>query len=129
MPTPLTLSSRPEETPTDDLLDSACGYYANYNSFFRVQRQSNTLDISSYDLSINGWKDIKTGLKLRDDDRFSSDADPSVSFSFITADGRRYIVKRSLGGYRHYQGDEIIAQHVTAVGTLPAAWSARSGKT
>jgi len=129
MPTPLALSPLPEKTPMDGLLNAACGYYANLNGFYRVQRQANTLNISRYDVSINGWKDFITGLKLRDDDRFSSDANPSVSFSFITADGRRYIVMRSLGGYGHYQDDEMFAQQVAASGPMPASWNGRLGKT
>lgn len=129
MPAPLALSPLPEKTPTDGILNAACGYYANLNGFYRVQRQASTLNISRYDLSINGWKDFITGLKLRDDNRFSSDANPSVSFSFITADGRHYIVMRSLGGYGHYQDDEMFAQQVAASGPMPVSWNGRLGKT
>jgi len=128
MPAPLNPPTRPEKAPTDAFLDAVAGTYANKNTPLRVQRQSNTLNIARYDLSINGWADWKTGLKLRDDDRFSSDDDPSTSFAFITADGRRYLVMRSLGGYGHYQDDEMYAQQVTAAGALPAAWSARTSK-
>jgi CubicO group peptidase (beta-lactamase class C family) len=129
MPTPLTFSPLPEKTPTDELLDAVCGYYANFNSFYRVQRQANTLTISLFDVSINGWKDIISGLKLREDDRFSRDADPSSSFSFITADGRRYMVKRSVLGYGHYQDDTMFAQQVAPAGPMPASWNGRLGKT
>ena len=135
MPTPLQLSTRPEKTPTDELLNSVSGYYASYNSFMRVQRQSDSLNIAKYDTSINGWKDFTTGrtdlmteFKLRDDDRFSSDANPSASFSFKTADGRQYLIIRYPQGYRHYQDDLIYGQQVTAAGVLPAAWNSRLGK-
>jgi len=129
MPTPLALSPRPEKTATDELLNAACGYYANFNSFFRVQRQADALTFSRYDVSVNGWKDLMSGLKLRDDDRFSSDAAPATSFSFITADGRRYIAMRSVKGYGHYQDDEMFAQQVASAGTMPASWNGRLGKT
>ena len=135
MPAPLTFSPRPEKTPTDELLNSVSGYYASYNSFMRVQRQSDSLNIAKYDTSINGWKDFITGrtdlmteLKLRDDDRFSSDAHPSVSFSFKTADGRQYLILRYPQGYGHYQDNLIYGQQVAAAGVLPAAWNSRLGK-
>ena len=128
MPAPLTLTPRPEKTPTDALLDSVSGYYACNDTFLRVQRQSSSLNIAYYDTSTNGWKDMMPGLKLRDDDRFSSDADPSQSASFKTADGRQYLVIRSLGGYRHYQDDLIYGQQVAAAAALPVAWSSRVGK-
>lgn len=38
MPSPLTLLARPEKTPTDEVLNSVSGYYANNNTFMRVQR-------------------------------------------------------------------------------------------
>jgi len=128
MPVPLTLAPRPEKTPTDDLLNSISGYYACNDTFMRVQRQAGLLNIAYYDTSTNGWKDMMTGLKLRDDDRFSTDADPSQSSSFKTADGRQYMVFRSLGGYRHYQDDLIYGQQVAAAAALPVAWSSRVGK-
>jgi hypothetical protein len=132
MPAPLNLSPRPEKTPTDELLNSVSGYYACNDTFMRVQRQASTLNlnIAYYDTSTStkGWKDMMSELKLRDDDRFSGDADPSQSASFKTADGRQYLVIRSLGGYRHYQDDLIYGQQVAAAGALPAAWSSRVDK-
>jgi CubicO group peptidase (beta-lactamase class C family) len=127
MPSPLTLTPRPEKAPTDDLLNSVSGYYASSDTFMRVQRQSNSLNIAYYDAG-NGWTNMITGLKLRDDDRFASDADPSQSVSFKTADGRQYLGIRSIGGYGHYQDELIYGQQVAAAGVLPAAWSSRLDK-
>ena len=128
MPAPLTPSFRPEKTPTDGLLNSVSGYYANNTTLMRVQRQSNVLDIDYYDPDANAWENWVAGLKLRNDDRFSADADPSQSFSFKTADGRQYLVTRSVKGYGHYQDDLIEGQKVSAAGPLPAAWNSRLGK-
>jgi len=128
MPAPLTFSPRPEKTPTDELLNSAIGYYSNYTTFMRVQRQSNPLNFAKYDASKNDWTPWMTGLKLRDDDRFSSDADPSASFSFKTADGRQYLILRYPTGYGHYQDNLIYGQQVAATGVLPAAWNGRLGQ-
>ncbi|MCX5838701.1 MAG: serine hydrolase [Deltaproteobacteria bacterium] len=128
MPAPLIFTPLPEKTPTDALLNSVSGYYACNDTFMRVQRQASSLNIAYYDTSTNGWKDLMTGLKLRDDNRFSSDVDPSQSFSFKAADGRQYLVIRSVGGYGHYQDDLIYGQQVAAAGALPAVWSSRVGK-
>jgi len=127
MPVPLNMLPRPEKTPTDELLNSVIGYYANSNTFMRVQRQSNDLNIAKYDISINDWKDLHTGLKFRDDDRFSSNDNPSESFSFITSDGRQYLILRNLQGYGHYQDNLIYAQRVAASGAMPTAWANRLG--
>jgi len=128
MPVPLTPASRPEKTATDELLDAVSGYYACNDALMRVQRQSGSLNLAYYDTTVNGWKDMIDGLKLREDDRFSSDADPSQSSSFITAEGRQYLVLRSVNGYGHYQDDLIYGQKVSAAGSLPAVWSSRLNK-
>jgi len=128
MPGPLNMSSRPEKTPTDELLNSVIGYYANANTFIRIQRQSNDLNIAEYDISKNDWNDLYTGLKLRDDDRFSSNDNPSKSFSFLTSEGRQYVVLRSLQGYGHYQDNLIYAQRIAASGAIPTAWINRLGR-
>ncbi len=128
MPVPLTFSSRPEKAASDEVLNSVSGYYASNDTFLRVQKQSGSLNIAYYDTSISGWKDFMAGLKLRDDDRFASDTDPSQPFSFKTAEGRQYLVMRSVGGYGHYQDDLIFMQKVAAAGALPAAWNGRLGR-
>jgi len=128
MPAPLNLSPLPEKVPTDELLNSIAGYYANNSTLIRVQRQSNALDLARYDAGTKSWINLMTGLKLRDEDRFACDADPSQAFSFIKADGRQYLVNRFVDGLGHYQDDLIVAQQVAAAGDLPAAWSGRTGK-
>jgi CubicO group peptidase (beta-lactamase class C family) len=128
MPVPLTPSLHPEKTPTDEFLNSVSGYYAGNDTFMRVQKQSGSLNVAYYDTSINDWKNVMTGLKLRDDNRFTSDTDTSQSVSFTTGDGRRYLVIRSFGGYGHYQDDLIWGQQVAAAGALPARWNDRLDK-
>jgi hypothetical protein len=113
---------------TEELLNSVSGYYACNDTFMRVQKQSGTLNVAYYNTNSNDWEDMIDGLRLRDDDRFASDSDPSQSVSFKAADGRQYLVIRSVGGYGHYQDDLIYAQQVAAAGPLPAAWSGRLGK-
>lgn len=129
MPAPLILSPRPVRAPSAALLDSIGGYYANYNSLMRVQKQSdNSLNIDTFSAG-SGWTSWKTGLRLRDDNRFSSDESPSLSYSFTLADNRRYLIIRYVTGYGHYRDDIVYGQKIAAAGPLPAPWSGRVGRT
>lgn len=127
MPKPLNLSPRPLKSASAGQLDSASGYYASNDSVMRVQKQSdNSLNIDRYDTAV-GLQPWLTGLKLRDNDRFSSDKIPRLSFSIKTADARQYLVISYVTGYGHYQ-DEIIQGEKIAAPGIPAAWGSRSGK-
>lgn len=136
MPMPLSLSPRPLKTPASGQLDSVSGYYATNSKLIRVQKgPDNALNITTYDAGANKWKDFITGdthsitaFILRDDDRFYGDADVSKAVSFTRAEGRRYLILRSVKGYGHYQDDLIYAQQVSASGSMPASWSGRLGK-
>ncbi|MEE9913523.1 MAG: beta-lactamase family protein [Deltaproteobacteria bacterium] len=130
MPQPLELSPLPLKTPDPGQLDAVCGDYANNDTLLRVQKESaDALAIARYDAAAAGWKSQKTGLKLRSDDRYANDADPSQSFSFKIADARQYLIYRSAQGYRHYQDDLIYAERVAAATPMPAPWSNRLGRT
>ncbi len=132
MPVRLTATVLPEKTAGDAILDGAEGYYANNSTFMRVKRNGTTLDIEKYDPPSPGvpgtWIAQVTGLKYRNDDRFSTDGNPSESYSFITAEGRQYVVQRSMTGYHYCYDDNVTFQKVSAVGALGAAWSGRDGK-
>jgi CubicO group peptidase (beta-lactamase class C family) len=128
MPVPLNLSPRPLRAPTPGLLDSVSGYYANHTALLRVQKQSdNSLNIDTFSAE-NGWTSWKTGLRLRDDNRFSSTESPSLSYSFMLADTRRYLVIRYVTGYGHYQDDIVYGQQIAAAGLMPDSWNNRVGR-
>ncbi|HOI17603.1 MAG TPA: serine hydrolase domain-containing protein [Geobacteraceae bacterium] len=128
MPAPLSLSPRPVRAPSQALLDSVSGYYANYNTLMRVQKQpDNSMNIDTFSAD-NGWTPWKTGLRLRDDNRFYSDESPSLSYSFTAADNRRYLIIRYVTGYGHYQDEIVYGQQISAAGPLPATWNNRLGK-
>lgn len=128
MPAKLSLSPRPPKTPTPEQLEAIIGYYANNDTFMRAQKQpDNSVNLDRYEAAGGTWQNWKTGLKLRDDDHFSSDADPSLSFSFITAEGRQYLTIRYTTGYGHYQDYIIQGEKITSSG-IPTAWNLRLGK-
>jgi CubicO group peptidase (beta-lactamase class C family) len=102
------------------------GYYANSDTLMRVHRgPGNTLNISRYDAETNKWNAWQTGLKMRTGDRFSRTEEPLQSFTFVTGDGRQYLVSRSPAGYGHYQDNQVVAQKVSAPKPLPTAWKKR----
>lgn len=128
MPTPLNFTPQPLKKASAGQMDSASGYYASNEAIMRVQKQpDDSLSITRYDTSTSTWKSWFTGLRLRDDDKFSSDENPQLSFSFKTADAGQYLVVSYVTGYGHYQ-DEIIQGQKLAAPGIPAAWSIRSGK-
>lgn len=128
MPSPLNLSPRPLQAPSSGLLDSASGYYGNNNTLMRVQKQpDNSLNIDAFSAE-KGWTTFKTGLRLRDDKRFSSDESPSLSYSFKTADDRHYLIIRYVTGYGHYQDEIVYGQQLAAAEPLPDSWNNRLGK-
>lgn len=128
LPSQLEFSPRPPQSPTLDQLNAIIGFYANNDAFMRVEKQlDNSLNLDIYDAAAGSWQNWKTGLSLRDDDLFSSDDNPSLSFSFVTADSRHYLAIRYPGGYGHYQDTIIYAQKISAEG-IPDAWTLRLGK-
>jgi len=128
MPSRLNPSPRPLQAPSSGRLDSVSGYYANKDTLMRVQKQSdNSLNIDTFS-AVKGWTPLKTGLRLRDDNRFSSDESPSLSYSFKTADDRHYLIIRYVTGYGHYQDEIVYGQQIAAAGPLPASWNNRLGK-
>ena len=129
MPARLNLKPRPQKKPEDKFLDSVIGYYANNNTLLKTQSlPDGSLNILQYSCNKNKWEDWLTNLKMRDDDRFYSNGSPSRSISFKTADGRQYLIVRSVKGYGHYQDNNVFAQKVRPSGKLPGPWSRRLGK-
>lgn len=128
MPEPLIILTRPEKMPAEGYLDSVCGYYTSNSSLMEVRKASaNSLSIYKYETG-SSWQSWFADLKMRDNDRFSNDANPGTEISFVTADGRQYLITRYVTGYGHYQDSLVYAQKVYAAGLLPEVWTARLGK-
>jgi len=128
MPAPLNPQILPERTPSPGLVASVKGYYGLNSGLLHIDESNNSLNISVWNTSEGKWADWKTGLRLRKDGRFASDADPGTAFSFKTAQRRRYLVMRSVGGYGHYQDDSVFAEQIAAPEDLPSPWKNRLAK-
>ena len=128
MPAKLNPPVLPVRTPLPGMLASIGGNYALYNDLIRVEAQPDkSLNISMWNTTTDLW-DTTTGIKLRSDGWFATNEKPGAGFSFIVADGRRYLITRGVQGYGHYQDDSVYAQKIASTKALPTAWANRLSK-
>jgi hypothetical protein len=126
VPSPLKAKALPEKTVSPAELRSFTGCYGRSDSLLRVGRgRGQSLNIYRYDPEKKRWGAWQKGLTMRSDGYFASKVDPLQAFAFRTADGRQYLVSRSVAGYGHYQDNEVIGQKVTVTAALPASWKKR----
>lgn len=127
VPVPLPATPLPEKSPADSQLAAIGGYYASHNSVMRIKAQPDrTLAMSS--LGDGSWHDTAIGLKMRNDDTFSSDAEPLKSYRIVETRGLRYLVQRAPNGFGHYLLDNPQAQRIEPKAATSNAWNARIGK-
>lgn len=128
VPEPLADVPQPEKAPSASELSAIVGNYANKSGPVLVEASSDsTLTISS-GYSGGVWTSKATALKLRVDGTFSSDARPNVSYRALTADGRRYLVKKAPKWMGHYLEEDPYAQYIESGATLSDVWKSRAGK-
>lgn len=126
VPSPLKGKALPEKTASPAELRSFAGCYGRSDSLLRVSGgRGQSLSIYRYDPEKKRWGAWQKGLTMRSDGYFASKADPLQAFAFRTADGRQYLINRSVAGYGHYQDNEVIGQKVTLTAALPASWKKR----
>lgn len=127
VPAPLPGTPLPESPATDADLAAMTGIFGRYDATQRMEAQPDrTLTLSSY--TGGGWQPIATGLKLRNDGTWSSDAAPGSAFRALEAAGRRYLVRRVIAGHGHYRLDLPHAQRMLPGQPISAAWQARLGR-
>jgi len=126
VPSPLRGKALPEKTVSHAELRSFAGYYGRSDSVLRVSTgRGQSLNIYRYDLEKKRWSAWQTGLTMRSDGYLASTVNPLQAFAFRTADGRQYLINRSVAGYGHYQDNEVIGQKISASAALPASWKKR----
>ncbi|HEY3276205.1 MAG TPA: serine hydrolase domain-containing protein [Syntrophorhabdaceae bacterium] len=129
MPVPLNLQPLPVRTPSAGLLSALRGYYIEGSTLLRIEPQpGRSLTMYRWDTGTGDWTIVKSGLKFRSDGTFTSDAEPGTAFSFKAAQGRRYLIARTVGGYGHYRDYSVSAEKTEAAGDLPAPWANRLGR-
>ena len=128
MPAPLTPTVLPEVTPSQTDEEAIRGLYA---ANLLVRRGSFAADHSlSIEVGAAGaWSPGATNLKLRTDGWYTSDDKPTLSYSPVIGDGRRYLAARTKYGYGHYSITILYAEKLFAKPQATAAWLARAGKT
>ena len=129
VPAPIPPIPPPAVSPTDAQLAAIAGYYANHESAMRVAAQADrTLTLSEF---VDGaWKekDNGSGLKMRSDGTFSSDARPLTSYRIAETRGLRYLVQREPTGLGHYLIEWPYGQRIEAKAAVSSAWESRVGK-
>ena len=127
-PTPLPATPKPVATPTSAELDAISGYFATSGVILRIDvNDDSSLDLFRYNGST--WSTLYTGVKMRDDGMFSSDALPLKEYSTVTGDDRTYFAIKNIAGYGHYQNSELSFQKIYPTAALSSKWNARSGRT
>lgn len=91
-----------------------------------VAQTDRMLAISSF--ANNAWNEIASGLKMRSDGTFSSDAEPLTSYRTVETRGLRYLVQRVPWGLGHYLLEFPHAQRIEPKTGTSNAWTARVGK-
>ncbi len=127
MPDPLPDVLQPEKPATASDLAAITGCYADSFGLTLVEAQAdNTLKVRKY--STGAWRDITSGLKLRVDGTFSSDAHPNVSYRTLSAAGYNYLARKEPSGMGQYLLESMVGQRFAAGQPISAAWQARMGK-
>ena len=128
MPAPLTPDVLPEVTPSQTDEEAISGLYAASEKLFRASfAQDHSLTIES--VSGGAWHPSLKNLKLRTDGWYTGDENPTISYSPVIGDGRRYIAARTKYGYGHYSITILFLEKLYAKSQITAAWQARAGKT
>lgn len=114
--------------PTAADLAAMAGCYDLYDTLLRLDVEPDSHTLTLFKHAQEGWGVSATGLKLRSDGSFSTDAEPLVSYRTLVAAGRRYLVKRVAPGNGHYLLELPYAQRMEPRSELSSRWKARMGQ-
>jgi CubicO group peptidase (beta-lactamase class C family) len=128
LPPPLPTTLLPEITPAQADEESIGGLYAANMKLLRAGfAADHSLAIEAP--SDGGWNTVSKNLKLRSDGWYTSVDNPTLSFTPVTGDGRRYLAMRAKYGYGHYAITNMHAEMLYAKPQSTASWQARAGTT
>ncbi|MCF7945353.1 MAG: beta-lactamase family protein [Spirochaetia bacterium] len=126
MPEPVVREKSPAVEASKDYLESLSGYYANYQSLYRVDIEpDNKIEIQMR--NEEGWEPFFSDLSLRGNDWFASEDIPEVEFRFTEKDGREYIAMRQAKDY--YNAEYALGQRLHSGANFSSVWENRMGKT
>jgi CubicO group peptidase (beta-lactamase class C family) len=128
MPKLLDPKPLPLRKPSAALLASIGGHYAHKVLYRMDPQPDGSLTAYKWNKAAGEWALLATGLKFRSDGSFRTDSDPGSAFSFLTAQGRRYLNTRSIQGFHHYQDNLLLGQKITPAKDFPEAWANRANR-
>ena len=114
-------------TASSSAVDALLGIYGNYSAPIKaVSPDRQQVDLWSWNPKLQDWKNLSTGLRLRSDGWWWSDAQPGTHYRWEQSEGRRYLLAREAATAGHYWITVPIGQQMPpAPGPLAAPWTAR----
>ncbi|MCX5973506.1 MAG: serine hydrolase [Coprothermobacterota bacterium] len=128
MPAPQPPMTLAEVTPSETDQEAISGLYAANLKLCRVSfAPDHSLTIESASCGV--WNRKVKNFKLRADGWYTSDENPTLSYTPVIGDGRRYLAARTTYGYGHYLITVLLAEKLFAKPQMTPAWQERAGKT
>lgn len=112
-----------------EAVQSVLGIYGRDTAPLRVSSPDG-MRIDLHEWTSNGWHERSSGLQLRTDGWWWSDAQPGHSYRWQTNAGHTYLMWRQTAHSGFYRVSVPLAERMPAAqGPLPARWAARMGST
>jgi CubicO group peptidase (beta-lactamase class C family) len=126
LPEPIVHPASPAVDPSDNLLESITGYYANYQTLFRVSVQPDRqIQIDTRDE--DGWSPEMMNLGYQENGWFASKDISGLELMFKEEQGRQYMVIRK--GKDYFDVELPMAQRLQNGSPFSSAWNSRLDKT
>ncbi|MFO7727840.1 MAG: serine hydrolase domain-containing protein [Desulfonatronovibrio sp.] len=126
LPDPIAHPETPPVDPSDNLLESITGYYASYQTLFRVSVQPDR-QIQIDTRVEDGWSPEMKNLGYQENGWFSSEDIPGLELKFKTEQGRQYLIIREWKDY--FDVELPLAQRLQDGSPFSSAWTDRLDKT
>lgn len=126
LPEPIDRPISPAVEPSDKLLESITGYYANYQTLYRISKQQDRL-IQIDTLDKDGWSPEMKDLSYRENGWFASEAISGLEIKFKEEQERQYMI---IGEQEDYFDVELPqAQRLRKGNQFSSAWDSRLDRT
>lgn len=129
LPSPVSNTPPAAVNVSADSVQAVLGTYGNSKSPLQaVSTDGQHIDLLAWDGDVKQWRPLASGLRLRSDDWWWSDAQPTTQFRWQLVGNRRYLLTQSSAG--HYRVTIPLGQQMPAApGPLPPEWAARLNST
>ena len=129
LPNPVSNTPPPAVNVSTDAVQAVLGIYGSAKSPIQAaSTDGQHIDLLAWAGDVMQWKPLASGLRLRSDDWWWSDAQPTMQFRWQLVGNRRYLLTQSPAG--HYRVTIPLGQQMpVAPAPLPPEWAARLNST